>query len=102
MSCLSTDRILAGPGTSATEGRVRWAPARSLFTGGMTLAALLLAPFHVTPVSVALFLVTTAVTIGAGHSVGMHLLLIHRALATSPALRTLPSPLRPLVGIAGT
>ncbi len=98
---LSTDRVLAGPDTSATEGRVRWAPARSLFAGGMTLAALLLAPFHVTPGAVALFLVATAVTIGAGHSVGMHRLLIHRAFSTSPALRNLLVYLGTLVGMAG-
>ena len=97
MALLPTDRIHAGPDDSATEGLVRWAPARSPFVGGMTLAAFLLAPVFVTPGAVALFLVTTAITIGAGHSVGMHRLLIHRAFSTSSAMRrVLPRPgLRP-------
>lgn len=101
MALLSTDRVHADPDTSATEGRVRWAPGRSLFVGGMSLAALLLAPFHVTPGAVVLFLVTTAVTIGAGHSIGMHRLLIHRAFATSPAMRRVLIYLGTLVGMAG-
>ena len=100
MPLLSTDRIHASPDTSATEGRIRWAPARSLFVGGMTLAALL-APFHATTGAVAVFLVTTAVTIGAGHSVGMHRLLIHNAFETSPAMRRLLVWLGTLVGMAG-
>lgn len=35
MACLSTPRLSAGPDTSATEGRVAWAPGRSLWVGGM-------------------------------------------------------------------
>lgn len=79
VSCLSTERVIAGPAVSATEGRVRWAPARSLWIGGMTLAALGLGPVFVTPGAVLLFLATSAVTLCLGHSIGLHRLLIHRS-----------------------
>lgn len=97
----STDRMIAMPETSATEGRIRWAPARSLFTGGMTLAALTLAPVFVTPGAMLLFLATTAVTICAGHSVGMHRLLIHRSFAAPLWLERVLVYLGTLVGMAG-
>jgi len=101
MACLSTDRMIAGPETSATEGRIRWAPAKSLFTGGMTVAAVALAPVFVTPGAVLLFVATTAVTICAGHSVGMHRLLIHRSFAAPLWLERLLVYLGTLVGMAG-
>lgn len=101
MACLSTDRMIAAPETSATEGRIRWAPARSLFTGGMTVAALTLAPVFVTPGAVLLFLATSAITICAGHSVGMHRLLIHRSFAAPLWLERVLVYLGTLVGMAG-
>lgn len=101
MTCLSTPRLAAGSETSATEGRVAWAPARSLWTGGMTLAALALAPVFVTPGAVALFLVTSAVTLCAGHSIGLHRLLIHRSFEAPPWVERLLVYLGTLVGMAG-
>ena len=101
MACLSTDRMIADEHTSATEGQVRWAPARSLWTGGMTLAALALAPPTATPSAVAVFLVTTAVTICLGHSLGLHRLLIHRAFAAPRAVQRVMIWLGTLVGMAG-
>lgn len=101
MACLSTARLRAGPDTSATEGRVAWSPARSLWAGGMTVAALLLAPVHVTPGAVALFLGTSAVTLCAGHSVGLHRLLIHRSFSAPLWLERVLAYLGTLVGMAG-
>lgn len=101
MACLSTARMVAGPDTSATEGRVRWAPARSLWTGGMTAAALVLGPLYVTPGAVALFLLTSAVTLCAGHSIGLHRLLIHRSLSAPPWVERVLVYLGTLVGMAG-
>ena len=60
---------------------IEWAPVKSIWTGGMLLAALLLGPAFATPSAVALFAVTTVVTLCAGHSVGMHRLLVHRSFS---------------------
>ncbi len=101
MPCLSTQRVIAGPQTCAVEGRVQWAPARSLWTGGMTAAAVTLAPVYVTPSSVLLFLVTSVVTLCFGHSLGLHRLLIHRSFEAPRWLARLMSYLGTLVGMAG-
>ena len=101
MTCSSTSRMIAGPDASATEGRVAWAPARSLWTGGMTLAALALGPVYVTPGAVLLFLLTSAATLCLGHSIGLHRLLIHGSLAAHPWTRRVLAYLGTLVGMAG-
>lgn len=97
----STLRMKATATSDAVQGRVRWAAGRSLWIGGMTLAALTLAPFHVTWGSVALFLVTSGITLCAGHSVGLHRLLIHRSFVAPRWLERLLVYLGTLVGMAG-
>ncbi len=99
--CTSTPRMLAGPQTSASDGRVEWAPAKSLWTGGMMAAAVLLGPVFVTPGAVALFAVTTVVTLCAGHSVGMHRLLVHRSFSARLWVEYALVYLGTLVGMAG-
>lgn len=101
MACLSTPRLRVDSATSATEGHVAWAPARSLWVGGMTLATLVLAPLYVTPGAVALFLVTSAVTLCAGHSIGLHRLLIHRSFSAPLWVERALVYLGTLVGMAG-
>lgn len=101
MACSSTARVHAGPGVCAVEGRVAWAPARSLWTGGMTAAALVLAPFYVTRGAGLLFLLTSAVTLCLGHSLGLHRLLIHRSFVARPWLERTMTYLGTLVGMAG-
>ena len=82
--CTSTARMIADANTSAVDGHVEWAPARSLWIGGMLAASLALGPVFITPGAVALFVVTTIVTLCAGHSVGMHRLLVHRSFSAGP------------------
>lgn len=101
MPCLSTPRLIAGPDTSATQGRIVWSPARSFWAGGMTIAALVLAPIYVTPGAVLLFLATSAVTLCLGHSIGLHRLLIHRSLSAPLIVERLLVYLGTLVGMAG-
>ena len=101
MACTSTARMIAGPDASAALGTVRWAPAKPLWTGGMMLAAVVLGPVHVTPGAVALFLVTAGVTLCAGHSVGMHQLLVHRSFQARPWVERALVYLGTLVGMAG-
>ena len=101
MVCLSTERMIAEPETSAVDGEVRWAPARSLWVGSMTGVALGLAPVFTTPGAVLLFLASSAVTLCAGHSVGLHRLLIHRSFKAHPVLEGALVYLGTLVGMAG-
>lgn len=101
MACFSTDRMIVDANNSAVDGRVEWAPARSLWLGGMTLAALALAPLHTTPGAVILFLASSAATLCLGHSLGLHRLLIHRSYAAPPWLERLFAYLGTLVGMAG-
>ena len=75
MTLIDTDRVIARPDTSATLGRIVWAPVKSLWltahmAGG--LAALILFPSWG---GLAAFLGLAAITLCAGHSVGMHRLL---------------------------
>lgn len=99
--CTSTARMIAGPQTSAAEGRIEWAPAKSLWIGGMSLAALVAGPAFVTPGAVLLFAATTVVTLCAGHSVGMHRLLVHRSFVARRWVEYVLVYLGTLVGMAG-
>ena len=81
-----------------TAGVSRWAPGRSLWIGGMTLAAL--AACAVLPsrlAAIALFLSPAPLTLCSGHSLGLHRLLIHRSFAAAP----LAGPGADLPGDAG-
>lgn len=101
MTCISTARMISRPDSEAVSGRVVWVPEKSLWTGGLTLAALVLAPLTFTWDAFLLFLVTSAVTLCAGHSVGMHRLLIHRSFIAPLWLERLLVYLGTLVGMAG-
>jgi len=70
--------VLTG-GEDPVEGRVVWNPVYSLWNGGMLLAALVFAPSTLRWDTLAVFVLTTAVTLMAGHSVGFHRHLIHRS-----------------------
>src|SRR6185436_18730465 len=78
-STFRSPRMFDAADTSAVDGRVAWKPVKSLWISGMTLAALIGGPISFTWGAFALFLVTTAVTVCLGHSLGMHRRLIHRA-----------------------
>ncbi|MGU3537834.1 acyl-CoA desaturase [Methylobacterium sp. A54F] len=97
----STERMIADAETSGLDGLVEWAPAKSLWVGGMTLSAIVLGPWFVSPGAVLLFLVTTAVTLCAGHSLGMHRLLVHRSFEARRGLEYGLVYLGTLVGMAG-
>jgi stearoyl-CoA desaturase (delta-9 desaturase) len=96
-----SERIVAAPGADPLAGSVRWSCAKSLWIGAMTSAALLLAPFHFTWGAFVLFLTTSAVTLCAGHSLGMHRRLIHNSFACPLWLEYLCVYLGVLVGMAG-
>ena len=67
----------------------------------MTVVAVLVGPFAVTPGAVGLFLVTSAVTLCAGHSIGLHRMLIHGSLGAPRWVERVLIYLGTLVGMAG-
>lgn len=83
------------------DGRVVWVPGKSLWIGAMTALALVGAPLTFNWDAFGLFVVTTAITICAGHSVGMHRLLIHRSFEAPLWLERVLVYLGTLVGMAG-
>jgi sn-1 stearoyl-lipid 9-desaturase len=100
MNSISTDRML-DRNSDASLGRVVWKPTKSLWTLGLLAAAIIGGPLTFTWDAFALFLVTTAITICAGHSVGMHRLLIHKSFSTPKWVEHLLVYLGTLVGMVG-
>ena len=64
---------------SPVEGTVVWDAPRSLWNGAMLLGAVVLGPLTFSWSALAVFLITAAITLCAGHSVGFHRRLIHRS-----------------------
>ncbi|MBX2837554.1 MAG: acyl-CoA desaturase [Gammaproteobacteria bacterium] len=97
---ISTERMRALPDTDNQTGEILWNPTKSLFYCGMCLMGLVAVPFAGMEDWIA-FALLTGVTILAGHSVGMHRLLIHRSFRTSRYLEFTLVYLGVLVGMAG-
>lgn len=64
---------------SAVEGCVVWDPLRSIWNGAMLIGAVVLGPLYFTWGALMVFLLLSAITLCAGHSVGFHRRLIHRS-----------------------
>lgn len=86
---------------SPVEGRVVWDPVRSLWNGGMLVAALALGPLTFSWDSLAVFLGLAAVTLCLGHSIGVHRRLIHRSFECPPWLERILVWLGCAIGIGG-
>jgi stearoyl-CoA desaturase (delta-9 desaturase) len=98
---VSIERIRVTPETTATDGAVRWVPAKSIWLichGFLGLLGLIKFPQLD---ALLVFIGLTAVTICAGHSVGMHRLLIHRSFQTYRPVEYLLVWLGTFVGMAG-
>lgn len=100
-ACFSTHRVRATPGCDASDGRVVWTPIQSIWTIAMTCVGVIGGALTFSWDAASLFLVTTAITIGFGHSVGMHRLLIHRGFACPKPIEYVLVYLGCLVGMAG-
>ncbi len=83
------------------SGRIVWDPVKSLWLFLMLGLAVVFGPMTLGWGSFLVFLITSAVTLMAGHSVGMHRLLIHHAFAAPLWLERLLIWLGTLVGMAG-
>src|SRR5262245_35544903 len=100
-STFRSPRMFDADETDAVGGSVHWKPAKSLWISAVTLAGLVGGPLTVTWGAFALFIVTTAVTVCLGHSLGMHRRLIHRSYDCPLWLERLFVYLGTLVGMAG-
>ena len=93
--------LVIGPDTDAVAGVVRWDPARSIWNGAMLTAALVLAPLYATWGAFVVFLVSSALTLCSGHSVGYHRRLVHRSFKCSKRLERLLVWMGAAVGMGG-
>ena len=101
MTLRPTNRVTPRPDTCNRAGRITWDAGKTLWLaahGAGGLAGIILFP-HWDAALVCLLL--TGVTICAGHSVGMHRLLIHRSFRTPRAVEYTLVWLGTLVGMAG-
>jgi fatty-acid desaturase len=101
VTLIATDRVIPDAGTCATDGRIVWDATKSLWWFAHLCGAIAGVIWLTSPGSVLVFLATSAITICAGHSVGMHRLLIHRAFDAPLWLQRLLIWLGTLVGMAG-
>ncbi len=101
MQMISTDRMISALNGDAISGKVRWVPTKSIWTLSMLVVAVIAGPLTFSWQAFALLIATTAMTICAGHSVGMHRLLIHRSFTAPKWLERTLVYLGTLVGMAG-
>lgn len=97
----ASERIAAIESCDPVHGQVRWAAGKSLWIGSMTTIALVCGPATFSIGALLLFLATTAVTLCAGHSVGVHRRLIHNSFECPRWLEYTCVYLGVLVGMAG-
>ncbi len=94
-------RIFYGPDTDPVSGRVEWKPAKSIWIGTMTAVAIVFGPLTITWSALAVFVVSSAITLCAGHSVGMHRRMVHYAFECPLWVEYVLIELGVLVGMAG-
>lgn len=101
MATVSTERMISSFESDAVAGRVIWQPAKSIWTLSLLIIAIVSAPLTYSFDAYLLFLATSATTICAGHSVGMHRLLIHKSFHTPKWIERTLVYFGTLVGMAG-
>lgn len=94
-------RIVAPRPTNALDGIVRWAPVKSIWVSSMYVGTVAACLFYFSWSGVFVFLVLSALTLCAGHSVGMHRCLIHRSFECPLWLEQIIVYLGTLVGLGG-
>ena len=93
--------VTAVPGSNPVDGRVAWAPLKSLWWFGMWAGGLMAIVLYWSWAGLLLFLVTSAITLCLGHSLGMHRRLIHRSYDCPLWMERLFVYFGTLVGMAG-
>jgi stearoyl-CoA desaturase (delta-9 desaturase) len=98
---IATDRVFPNETTSAVDGVIRIKWGKIIWLLGNGVGGILELLWYTSIDTVLVFMVLTAVTICAGHSVGMHRLLIHRSFETKRGVEYILVWLGTLVGMAG-
>ena len=98
---IATERVLPDARTSATKGDIRIDLPKAAWIIGHGIAGMAGVLFFFQWDAALVFVILTAITICAGHSVGMHRLLIHRSFRAPRALEYVLVWLGVLVGMAG-
>lgn len=98
---VATERVFPSQATSAVDGRVVFEGVKSAWPFVMVVGGLAGIIIFPSGSGLTVFLLLTAVTICAGHSVGMHRLLIHRSFETPLWLEHILVYLGTVVGMAG-
>jgi fatty-acid desaturase len=98
---LDQHRVSAAPDSNVVEGRVRYAPVKSLWLSSMAAGALVGGALHFSLPAFALFVASTAVVLLFGHSLGSHRKLIHDSFGCPKWLEYLLVYLGVLVGLSG-
>lgn len=98
---VATERVIPDHLTSAVEGEIRVHPAKATWVLGHGIAGIIGVIMFPHLDALFVFLVLACITICAGHSVGMHRLLIHRSFEVPRGLEYLLVWLGVLVGMAG-
>lgn len=94
-------RMVSVAGCNAWEGRVRWSGSKSIWLSLMTATGVMGIATTSSFENVAVFLVTTAITLCLGHSLGMHRRFIHNSYACPKWLEYVFVYCGVLVGLAG-
>lgn len=98
---VGSERIIADASTNPIEGRVRWNPVKSIWISTMTLTGIVGGALLFTWDAFFVFLALCAITLCAGHSVGMHRKLIHNSFECPRWLEYLMVYSGVLVGMSG-
>ena len=98
---VATQRVLPNAETSPLEGKVRLSPLKAAWFLGHGIAGVLGLLLFPQLDTLLVFIGLTGLTVCAGHSVGMHRLLIHRSFEVPRGLEYALVWLGVLVGMAG-
>ena len=98
---IHTERVLPLKHTCAQAGEIVFEPYKALWLATMSLGGLAGVAFFFSLSALCVFLTLSAITLCAGHSVGMHRLLIHRSFRTPLWVEHILVYLGTLVGMAG-
>lgn len=96
-----SDRIISADDVDACRGQVRWRASKSIWIGTMTAVGLVGGLVAHEFSAMLVFALGSALTLCAGHSVGMHRRLIHNSFECPLWLEYLCVYLGVLVGMAG-
>lgn len=101
MTLSAVPTITESTATNAFTGKVSWSPKQSIWMSSMFLIALIGAPLTFSWQSLAVFIISSAITLCFGHSLGMHRRLIHNSYKCSKPLEYFFVHLGVLIGLAG-